>query len=186
MSIRLKLHRLRLAKSSRQCRLVANKNWWVSVRDVWLPSRKGNIRIVCHCNSRNTLKYWYIMFLFHICSSPCSLVEMAELEMKHAKAQYEFLRQSVISLRELAWSTFDGIYPRTQTTIHTFRWIVIFFHYILLLWIFFFLFIHCIIIISNSTTQISNDKKRELLEEFRELNSFSHNQIWIHTYYILS
>jgi len=31
-----------------------------------------------------------------------SLIELAELEVKHAKSQYEFLRQSVISLRELA------------------------------------------------------------------------------------
>lgn len=31
-----------------------------------------------------------------------SLVELAELEVKHAKSQYEFLRQSVIALRELA------------------------------------------------------------------------------------
>lgn len=31
-----------------------------------------------------------------------SLIELAELEVKHAKSQYEFLRQSVLALRELA------------------------------------------------------------------------------------
>lgn len=31
-----------------------------------------------------------------------SLIEMAELEVKHAKSQYEFLRQSVLALREIA------------------------------------------------------------------------------------
>lgn len=31
-----------------------------------------------------------------------SLIELAELEVKHAKSQYEFLRQSVLSLREIA------------------------------------------------------------------------------------
>lgn len=31
-----------------------------------------------------------------------SLIELAELEVKHAKSQYEYLRQSVLALRELA------------------------------------------------------------------------------------
>lgn len=31
-----------------------------------------------------------------------SLIELAELEVKHSKSQYEFLRQSVLALRELA------------------------------------------------------------------------------------
>lgn len=31
-----------------------------------------------------------------------SLIELAELEVKHAKAQYDYLRQSVLALRELA------------------------------------------------------------------------------------
>lgn len=31
-----------------------------------------------------------------------SLIELAELEVKHAKSQYEFLRQSVLALREIA------------------------------------------------------------------------------------
>lgn len=31
-----------------------------------------------------------------------SLIELAELEVKHAKSQYEYLRQSVLGLRELA------------------------------------------------------------------------------------
>lgn len=30
------------------------------------------------------------------------LIELAELEVKHAKSQYEFLRQSVLALRETA------------------------------------------------------------------------------------
>lgn len=31
-----------------------------------------------------------------------SLIELAELEVKHAKSQYEYLRQSVLALRETA------------------------------------------------------------------------------------
>lgn len=31
-----------------------------------------------------------------------SLIELAELEVKHAKSQYEYLRQSVLALREIA------------------------------------------------------------------------------------
>lgn len=31
-----------------------------------------------------------------------ALIELAELEVKHAKSQYEYLRQSVLGLRELA------------------------------------------------------------------------------------
>lgn len=31
-----------------------------------------------------------------------SLIELADLEVKHAKSQYEYLRQSVLSLREIA------------------------------------------------------------------------------------
>lgn len=31
-----------------------------------------------------------------------SLTELGELEIKHAKSQYEYLRQSVLALRELA------------------------------------------------------------------------------------
>lgn len=35
-------------------------------------------------------------------TSSYSLIELAELEMKHAKTQYEFLRQSLLALQEIA------------------------------------------------------------------------------------
>lgn len=39
---------------------------------------------------------------FYYRFSKHSLVELSELEIKHAKTQYEYLRQSLLALKEIA------------------------------------------------------------------------------------
>lgn len=46
--------------------------------------------------------YYLFLIVYYFKTTQYSLIELAELEVKHAKNQYEFLRQSLISLQELA------------------------------------------------------------------------------------
>lgn len=55
-----------------------------------------------YVNKITKMSHKVLMSLNNFFSALNSLIELAELEVKHAKAQYEFLRQSVIALRELA------------------------------------------------------------------------------------